>query len=158
MKKNHNSLKLDRKRETLRDKDQTDFRCNISDSYKDGCIFCNVLRSQKFLVENDLAVAILDGHPVTKGHTLVISKRHVSDYFEITESERKAINDLLCIWRRELLVKDHDIEGFNIGINIGEAAGQSVFHAHVHLIPRRLGDTPKPMGGVRGVISKKMNY
>ncbi|MDA3813294.1 MAG: HIT family protein [Candidatus Cloacimonetes bacterium] len=91
-------------------------------------------------------------------HTLIIPKRHFSDYFDITEKELIAINNLLKERRKQLLIEDKSIKGFNIGINSGEVAGQTIFHLHVYLIPRRKNDTQNPKGGVRGVIPTKMSY
>src|SRR5690606_19755159 len=111
----------------------------------------------EIIIENDLAFAIYDKFPVNKGHILIITKRHVSNYFDTTLEEKKAIQNLLDICK-ELLDKEFSPDGFNIGINCGEAAGQSIFHLHVHLIPRYKGDIENPRGGVRGVIPKRMNY
>jgi ATP adenylyltransferase len=122
------------------------------------CPFCKAIRSSKIPLENDYAYAILDSHPVTEGHTLVIPKRHIADYFEISEDERRAIDELLRIRRKQLLEEDSSISGFNIGVNCGESAGQTIFHVHVHLIPRRSGDISRPKGGVRGVIPDKKDY
>ena len=103
------------------------------------CIFCDP--DKRIILENDLAYAMLDGFPVTQGHTLVIPKRHFSDYFDITKKELSAVHDLLTVRRNQLLAEDKTIEGFNIGINAGQVAGQTIFHLHVHLIPRRKNDT-----------------
>lgn len=100
----------------------------------------------------------MDVFPATKGHTLIIPKRHFSDYFEMTQKEYTATHDLIRIRRKELIERDNKIEGFNIGANAGEVAGQTVGHCHVHLIPRRRGDTPNPRGVIRGAISNKMDY
>jgi diadenosine tetraphosphate (Ap4A) HIT family hydrolase len=102
--------------------------------------------------------AIKDGYPVSEGHHLIIPKRHTTDYFSMTERERHDANSLIEILRKRLSEKDNSINGFNIGINSGETAGQTIFHSHIHLIPRRTGDTPNPRGGVRGVIPDKMDY
>jgi len=139
-------------------KDQTDFRGEIANKFEVGCLFCEKMKTQEILIENDFSFAILDSYPVSKGHTLVIPKRHVADYFEMTETERNAVHDLLRIRRKQLLETDPSIDGFNVGVNTGKAAGQTVFHCHIHLIPRRLGDTHHPKGGVRGVIPNKMSY
>lgn len=139
-------------------KDQTDFRGEITNNFEVGCLFCEKMKTQEILIENDYSFAILDSYPVSKGHTLVIPKRHVADYFEMTATERNAVHDLLRIRRKQLLETDPAIEGFNVGVNSGKAAGQTVFHCHIHLIPRRLGDTHHPKGGVRGVIPNKMSY
>ena len=124
------------------------------------CIFCNLqsLDRQRIIDENNLAYAIHDGFPVTEFHTLFITKRHVRDYFGLTQPELNAIN-LLIDRQRELLNKsDESIDGYNIGINCGETAGQSVFHCHIHLIPRRKGDVENPRGGVRNLIPGKGSY
>jgi len=142
-----------------RDRDDTDF-AEVLESYQDreeSCPFCR-LEGERVLAENELAVAFSDGYPVTEGHTLVIPKRHVSDYFELHQPERNAIEALLHESRQGLLLKDKSINGFNVGANVGETAGQSVFHVHIHLIPRRRGDTENPKGGVRGVIPSKQLY
>jgi len=120
------------------------------------CVFCN--SGNRVIIENEFAYAILDSYPVTPGHTLIIPKRHFSDYFNITEKELLSINALLLEMRKQLLEEDKSIEGFNIGINSGEVAGQTIFHLHIHLIPRRKNDTQNPKGGVRCVIPNKMSY
>lgn len=139
-------------------KDQTDFRGEIANKFEVGCLLCEKMKTQEILIENDFSFAILDSYPVSKGHTLVIPKRHVADYFEMTKNERNAVHDLLRIRHKQLLETDPSIDGFNVGVNTGKAAGQTVFHCHIHLIPRRLGDTHHPKGGVRGVIPNKMSY
>ena len=109
------------------------------------------------VLENDLAIAFYDKYPVNKGHLLIIPKRHVEQYFELTDQERKAIDQLLFKGKK-LLDGEHQPDGYNIGINCGEAAGQTIFHVHVHLIPRFKGDMEDPRGGVRGVIPEKRVY
>jgi diadenosine tetraphosphate (Ap4A) HIT family hydrolase len=99
-----------------------------------------------------------DNYPVTQLHTLVISKRHATTFFDLFEPERRAINQLLDGLRVEITKKDPLVTGFNIGMNSGDAAGQTIGHAHVHLIPRRQGDVQDPRGGVRGVIPGKAAY
>lgn len=121
------------------------------------CPFCT-LPSSRILAENDLALAFRDGFPVTELHTLVVPKRHAATYFDLTEEERTAIHRLLVGQRGKISEQDGTIEGFNIGWNCGEAAGQTVFHAHVHLIPRRHGDVESPRGGVRHTIPGKGKY
>ncbi|WP_366923987.1 HIT domain-containing protein [Metallumcola ferriviriculae] len=106
-----------------------------------NCIFCEIRSDQK-LFENDYAFAIADKYPITRGHTLVIPKRHFVDFFEIRKEERDAIMDLLIQRKKQLLEGDSYIEGFNVGVNIGKAAAQAVFHCHIHLIPRRIEETP----------------
>lgn len=122
------------------------------------CIFCNGIKENDFFLENDFAIARYDKHPVTKLHTLIIPKRHFSDFFEITKVEHQAILELLLAVKKSLLKKDKEITGFNLGVNAGQAAGQTVMHCHIHLIPRREGDIDDPRGGVRGVIPEKRIY
>lgn len=124
------------------------------------CVFCQVQSTdrQRIIDENNLAYAIRDGFPVTEFHTLFIPKRHAKDYFELTQAEINAINQLITK-QKELLDKtDASIDGYNIGMNCGETAGQTVFHCHVHLIPRRKGDVENPRGGVRHLIPGKGHY
>ncbi len=125
-----------------------------------NCLFCDVqtIDRKRIIAENDLAYAIRDGFPVTEGHTLFIPKRHTIDYFGLLPAEVSAINQLMEAQRIFLLDSDSTIGGFNIGMNCGEIAGQSVWHCHVHLIPRRKGDVEYPKGGVRHVIPYKGNY
>ena len=103
-------------------------------------------------------VLINDGFPVSPGHSLIIPKRHVSDFFMLTDKEKKDSDRLLKITRNRILQDDHTVKGFNVGVNCGDVAGQTVFHVHIHLIPRRQNDTPNPRGGVRGVIPARMSY
>lgn len=142
-----------------RDRDDTDFR-GMLETYKhrdDGCVFCN-LGAGRIVAENELCFAIRDGYPVTEGHTLVIPKRHVADYFDLYQPERNAIEQMLHEQRERLLSDDPTITGFNVGANAGASAGQTVFHVHMHLIPRRDGDVDNPRGGVRGVIAARQQY
>ena len=123
----------------------------------EGCPFCD-LPKDRILAQNELAFVIRDRYPVTPLHTLVIPKRHVSDLFVLVTSEMKACNDLL-LWAKDAIrEEDASVVGFNVGVNIGEAAGQTIFHCHIHLIPRRHGDVENPRGGVRHVIPGKGNY
>jgi ATP adenylyltransferase len=121
------------------------------------CIFCDI-EPGRIVAENDLAYAIYDGYPVTELHTLIIPKRHAETYFELTKEEREACHQLLVKLKDQIQLQDSAIDGFNIGTNNGESAGQTVFHCHIHLIPRRPGDTDNPKGGVRGVIPGKQQY
>lgn len=118
-----------------------------------GCPFCEV----EAVLENDLAYARLDRFPVNPGHLLIIPKRHAADWFSLTDEERAAV-DALLLEARDWLMDNHAPDGFNIGMNCGEAAGQTVFHMHCHLIPRYRGDSEDPRGGVRGVIAEKQRY
>ena len=101
--------------------------------------------------------SLIPGYPVSPGHALIIPKRHVASYFDLTNHEREAMNVILQYVSQKVEERYHP-DGFNVGINIGEAAGQSVFHCHMHLIPRYKGDVPNPKGGVRGVIPSKQKY
>lgn len=120
----------------------------------DNCVFCT---EREVLFENDLAVAFFDGFPVSNGHTLIISKRHAETFFDLTNEEQIAVLDLLNK-SKKYLEKEFNPDGFNVGLNCGLAAGQSVMHVHMHLIPRYKGDVPNPRGGVRGVIPSKKDY
>ncbi len=122
------------------------------------CIFCNLPEEKEIIDSHDSAISFYDNYPVTKYHTLIIPKRHVSDYFDLNKSEVDDIQQLLHKAKERLLQIDKTITGFNIGINVGEDAGQSIFHVHMHLIPRRKGDMKEPKGGVRGVIPEKQKY
>lgn len=144
---------------TKRDRDDTDFR-GLSESYSTrsiGCPFCE-LQPQRIIAENELAFAFRDAFPVTQHHTLIIPKRHVSDYFDLYQPERNAIQALLEQQRKLVLQLDSAVSAFNVGFNAGADAGQTIFHCHMHLIPRRHGDVEEPRGGVRGVIPAKQIY
>jgi len=121
------------------------------------CLFCDTGKL-KIVRSTSLVFAIADGFPVTKGHSLIIPKRHVSEYFDLTPEEMQACHNLLKDLRAKILSEDSSVEGFNIGINCGETAGQTIFHCHIHLIPRCKGDIPAPRGGVRNIIPEKGNY
>jgi diadenosine tetraphosphate (Ap4A) HIT family hydrolase len=136
-----------------RDRDDTDFR-GLAAEYEyrqPNCDFCE-LPTKRVIAENELALAIEDAYPVTDGHTLIIPKRHVADYFDLGQAEINAVISLLKARRGKLLAADASIKGFNSGTNSGAVAGQTVFHCHIHLIPRREGDTKQPVGGIRNVI------
>jgi diadenosine tetraphosphate (Ap4A) HIT family hydrolase len=124
------------------------------------CLFCDVqtIDRGRIVEENELAFVVRDAFPVTEHHSLFIPKRHVLDYFGVSQSEANAIHTLLHSQKDYLLKLDPTIDGFNIGMNCGQTAGQSVWHCHVHLIPRRKGDVEFPKGGVRHVIPYKGNY
>ncbi|MDG1094586.1 MAG: HIT domain-containing protein [Paracoccaceae bacterium] len=142
-----------------RAEDDTDFR-GILDSYSDrdaDCVFCNNCAG-RIIAENELCFAIRDGFPVTDLHTLIIPKRHVADFFDLYQPELNAIHDLLSRQRQSIMHEDKTVTGFNVGINAGKSAGQTVFHVHIHLIPRRNGDVEEPRGGIRGVIPRKQSY
>ena len=126
-------------------------------SESDCCIFC-AMGCNRTIAENELCYAIRDGFPVTEHHTLIIPKRHVADYFDLYQPELNAIHSMLSTRQQFLLKSDPTISGFNIGINAGRSAGQTIFPVHVHLIPRRDRDVEDPRGGVRGVIPSKQRY
>jgi len=126
-------------------------------SETDECHFCN-LTENRIEEETDSCVVIRDLYPVTPLHTLIITKRHVASYFDLSEQERDEIRLLIDKLRHHIEREDETVTGFNIGINCGEDAGQTVMHCHVHLIPRRTGDMDNPRGGVRGVIPDKRIY
>ena len=123
-----------------------------------GCVFCALEGSGRVLLENELALCIADAYPVSEGHSLVIPRRHGADGLELHQPEWNAVVELLKLRREQLSAQDASIRGWNLGLNSGEAAGQTVFHAHWHLIPRRLGDCEQPRGGVRGVIPSRRSY
>jgi len=121
------------------------------------CLFCNIKESE-YAYENDLAYASYDSYPVSNHHCLIIPKRHIRDYFDLTNEELIACNKLIKIIKDEIIKKDQTVKGFNIGTNIGKVSGQSILHCHFHLIPRRDDDVENPQGGVRSVIPKKQHY
>lgn len=142
-----------------RDRDDTDFRI-IRESYdhrEEDCLFCNI-KSSSYVQSNELAFVILDSFPVTKGHSLIIPKRHTSSYFDLGQAEINACNGLLQEQKKILTNQYNNITGFNVGINDGKDAGQTISHCHIHLIPRRKDDTENPTGGVRSVIPSKADY
>ena len=125
------------------------------------CLFCKAQEieyKKEVVYENDFFYATRDSYPVTKLHTLVIPKRHFQSYFDMNNDEKKSINIVLNEQRKEIVQLDSSVTAFNIGINDGKDAGQSIYHLHVHLIPRRKGDVENPRGGVRGVIPAKQKY
>jgi len=112
---------------------------------------CELCSREAVLSENELAYLRPDNHPLSRGHLLIVPKRHVADFFEMTPEEHVAVLELLRE-ARQLVHAEHSPDGYNIGVNVGRAAGQSRMHVHVHLIPRYLGDVPNPKGGVRCVL------
>ncbi|MEM7206211.1 MAG: HIT family protein [Pseudomonadota bacterium] len=121
------------------------------------CFFCQP-KSEEILHENELALCLVDNHPVVKGHCLFIPKRHAPTYFDLTPDEVLAINELTQRARERLMTEDPTITGFNLGTNMGSSGGQSVFHCHFHLFPRRDGDQDNPRGGVRRIFPEKARY
>ena len=127
-------------------------------SAQEECIFCKKI-NYKVLEETKYFFIIRDtAYPVTEHHTLIISNRHVSNFFELNDEENKELSLILKNQKEELQNLDKTITGFNVGVNIGKDAGQSIMHCHIHLIPRREGDVEDPRGGVRGVIPEKQKY
>jgi ATP adenylyltransferase len=122
-----------------------------------ACPFCSIDPSA-IVAANDVTFAIRDANPVTTLHTLVLPRRHVSAYFDLYLPEMMGVDELLRELRNDIVKTDRTVEGFNVGINIGTVAGQTIHHCHVHLIPRRRGDVGDPWGGVRAIIPGKAHY
>jgi diadenosine tetraphosphate (Ap4A) HIT family hydrolase len=122
-----------------------------------SCPFCNPDKDREFIVESEIAYSIFDKFPVSNGHALIIPKKHCDNYFDLTFKEQSA-----CVFMlnkvKEIIQTRFQPDGFNVGININEAAGQTISHVHIHLIPRYIGDVTEPRGGIRGVIPEKRNY
>lgn len=121
------------------------------------CPFCE-MDPNVMVARHKHVFAVLDTSPVSDNHLLIIPFRHCETYFDLTAEERLDAHELIEELRLKILGKDPLVEGFNLGVNCGESAGQTVFHTHIHLIPRKKNDTPHPRGGVRGVIPDRMNY
>lgn len=126
-------------------------------SRESKCLFCRV-NPKNLIAEDEICCAAKDSFPVTEFHTLIIPKRHVANYFDLNSSEVSSMHEMLGEMKRRIEAKDDSVTGFNVGVNAGKDAGQSIFHVHVHLIPRRKGDVENPRGGVRGVIPRKQKY
>ncbi|MDC3024964.1 HIT family protein [Candidatus Pelagibacter sp.] len=121
------------------------------------CLFCNIKKSG-CAHENKLAYASYDTYPASEYHCLIIPKRHIKNYFDLSNDELIACNELIKIIKKEITNRDPSVKGFNLGTNIGKVSGQSILHCHIHLIPRREGDVENPQGGVRSVIPNKQHY
>jgi len=121
------------------------------------CPFCDINPSH-VVARHKSVYAIQDTSPVADNHLLIIPLRHCETYFDLTPAERCDAHALIEKLRSEILKADPLVAGFNMGVNCGETAGQTIFHTHIHLIPRKKNDTPRPRGGVRGVIPDKMDY
>lgn len=122
-----------------------------------NCPFCKAESERDIIASTSLSIAFFDGFPVSPGHALIIPRRHVASFFDLTKDEQQDMLKLADSVKRIVDEKYHP-DGYNVGINVGEAAGQSIFHVHMHLIPRYKGDVSNPRGGVRGVIPSKQNY
>ena len=121
------------------------------------CLFCNSKKSG-VAYENKLAYVSYDTYPVSDLHCLIIPKRHINNYFDLSDEELIACNNLIKVVKKEIVEKDKTVEAFNIGTNVGKISGQSIMHCHIHLIPRRKGDAHNPQGGVRSVIPENQHY
>ena len=122
-----------------------------------NCPFCKAESEREIIASTSLSIAFFDGFPVSPGHALIIPRRHVASFFDLTKDEQQDMLKLADSVKRIVDEKYHP-DGYNVGINVGEAAGQSIFHVHMHLIPRYKGDVLNPRGGVRGVIPSKQSY
>lgn len=127
--------------------------------HKSGCIMCE-LPADRFEIidENELCLTLRDSYPVTAGHCLIVPRRHAETYFDLNPAEVDAATRLMHQAKNRLQTDDASISGFNIGMNCGKSAGQSVYHAHIHFIPRRDGDQENPQGGVRKIFPDKAAY
>jgi ATP adenylyltransferase len=137
---------------------QPDVQHTATDHVDPDCIFCYDNIKHRIIEEWGSAIAIMDAYPVTEGHVLVIPKRHVPHYFDLTNAERRDADTLMEHLQGKMARQDPSITGYNIGVNCGESAGQTIFHVHYHLFPRRFGDTDNPRGGVRGAIRGRRAY
>ena len=133
-------------------------RFGASRSYKADCIFCTLQNSDRVVLDNELTFALRDTTPVSHLHMLVLPRRHTPTFFDLTAQEVSAARDLLSQLRLAILNEDPSVEGFNIGANVGLVSGQTIFHCHIHLIPRRKGGVEDPLGGIRAVIPGKQRY
>jgi diadenosine tetraphosphate (Ap4A) HIT family hydrolase len=143
---------------TKGNKDDRDFRRNLEAKQDPDCPFCPDAVKDRVIEENGTVVAIPSAYPVTDRHLLILPKRHTSDFFSMTDTERNHANELVRVMKRAIEAEDGSVTGFNVGSNTGASAGQTVFHAHIHIFPRRDGDTPDPRGGIRGAVPDKMTY
>lgn len=141
-----------------RDTDATDFRNTVPVEREAECVFCGDSVQGRAVAENGSVIAICDRFPVTPGHLLVLPRRHATDVFSMTVDERNHADELIRMLRNHIAQEDKRVLGFNVGHNCGEAAGQTVMHAHIHLIPRRAGDVENPRGGVRGAVPDRRVY
>ena len=131
---------------------------SMENESRSSCPFCGDGVETRMIAGEGAVIAIRDKYPVTNLHTLILTRRHVSDYFDFTLEEREDADRLLRSLKKQIQKEDQLVTGFNVGVNCGLSAGQTIMHAHIHLIPRRDGDISNPRGGVRGVIPHKMAY
>lgn len=122
----------------------------------ENCIFCNIPKD-RIVWENEAVIIINDNYPVSKGHMLIIPKRHVSSFFDTSDEEKFSLILAISV-AKEIISKTLSPDGYNIGINEGVAAGQTIMHLHIHIIPRYLGDVPDPRGGIRWLFPEKAEY
>ena len=122
-----------------------------------SCPFCSRLQAQDLLVENELAVALADAFPLNPGHALIVPRRHEPDYFALSDAEQAAMWQLVA-QVRHIIKENHRPDGFNIGLNAGQAAGQTIAHAHLHVIPRYKDDVDDPRGGIRWILPERAPY
>ena len=124
---------------------------------ENNCPFCKAESEREIIAYTSLSIAFFDGFPVSPGHALIIPRRHVASFFDLTKDEQQDMFKLAdCV--KSIIDEKYHPDGYNVGVNVGEAAGQSIFHVHMHIIPRYKGDVSNPRGGVRGVIPSKQNY
>ena len=123
----------------------------------DKCVFCEKFDSDRIIYEDSTWMAVLDGFPVSKGHTLLIPKRHCETYFDLNDVENGTLCATINVVKRNLDTR-YNPSGYNIGVNCGKSAGQTVPHCHIHIIPRYDGDVEDPRGGIRGCIPSRMKY
>jgi len=138
-------------------RDATDFRGSRPEK-EDGCPFCAEDMGERTVETNGSVFAVRDAYPVTEWHCLVVPFRHATDYFTLTDREREESGELARYLRNYIQRQDDTVTGFNLGWNCGETAGQTVMHAHLHVMPRRAGDVPNPRGGIRGALPHRMSY
>lgn len=139
-------------------KDTAGLRQRTGGESESACPFCPPNIAEHIVEQYGSAFAIRDKNPVSDGHLLILPVRHTPDFFSMTEQERRDAAELISLMRDRICQSDPSVLGFNVGVNCGEVAGQTIFHAHIHLIPRRAGDAKNSRGGVRGVIPGKMHY
>ena len=129
----------------------------MHDSVAPDCVFCRRITSGELALSSELAVAFSDAYPVSRGHTLILPRRHEGDFFALSDAERMAVFELITKVKA-IIDQKYRPDGYNIGLNAGTAAGQTVPHAHLHVIPRYRGDVADPRGGIRWVLPEQAVY